>query len=105
MSFKEYTLPDGTKKRRGQAFRIEDVGSFPANWLELATRDDLTRLGITVETIPDPVPTLQEIKIGAKREVEGRAIRSSVSAVVTQAETDIDAAINEAEVQVVLDAI
>ncbi len=108
MSFQEYTLPDGTKLRHGQAFRIEDVASFPANWLELATRDDLNRYNITVETLPDPVsppPPLQQVKRFAKREAERLALRASVSAVITQAEADIDAATTEAEVQAVLDAI
>ena len=81
---------------------------FPANWLELATRDDLTRYGITVQTMPDPVRpplTLETVKRHAKSEAERRATRASVIAVITQAEADIDDATTEAEVQAVLDAI
>ena len=108
MPFKEYTLPDGTKMRHGKAFKIDGEASFPANWLELSTVADRNRYGITVRTLPDPVRpplTLPQTKIQAKREVEDLAVKASVSAVVTQAEADIDAATTEAEVQAVLDAI
>lgn len=51
---RQYTLPDG-KKLSGGAFSINSF-SFPANWLDLATPDDLTHWGITVEVLPDPEP-------------------------------------------------
>lgn len=73
MPTREYTLPSGTKLRHGIAFRIENVASFPANWLELATESDLTRYQITVAIIPDPPPpplTAADVRAEAERRIE-----------------------------------
>jgi hypothetical protein len=56
----EYTLPGGSKVRRGQAFKCNGY-QFPANWLDLATSDDLTHWGITSEQINEPDPPAQPI--------------------------------------------
>lgn len=59
-----YNLPDGRQVSRGQAFSLlvtlapgrSDTIQFPANWLELASLDDLNRFGIQVVNTPDPQP-------------------------------------------------
>lgn len=52
---KKYTRPDGTEILAGQPF-ISDGIKYPANWIELATPDDLARVGITVTEVDDPLP-------------------------------------------------
>jgi hypothetical protein len=67
-----YTLPDGTKINAGVAFScmatvdtvdddgrpisVEDELKFGADWLTYATPEDLERMGITVEEVPDAEP-------------------------------------------------
>lgn len=48
-----YTLPDGQKVNRGMPFCTSEL-QFPANWLELATDEDLAAHGITKATEADP---------------------------------------------------
>lgn len=66
-----YTLPDNRQLTQGQAFELDGI-KYPRNWLALATPDDLTALGITVEDVPDPEPeppTLEDLLdyLGRKR--------------------------------------
>lgn len=55
---RQYTLPSGATLLSGE-FTIgegADLIRFPANWLDLASADDLAAHGITVSEIPDPPP-------------------------------------------------
>lgn len=108
MSTREYTLPDGSKKRHGDSGRVSGVGSFPPRWLDHQPQSILDAWGITVQIIPDPVipkPTLDQIKKAAKADVVQLVIRASVQTQVSQAESDIDLSSDEAEVQAVLDGL
>ena len=42
-----YKLPNGTKIREGNPFTFDDI-QYPANWLNLATAEDLLDRGITI---------------------------------------------------------
>lgn len=55
---KLYTLPDKRTFREGQQFVFDDV-TYPTNWLELATKEDLDSRGIKVEEVEDPTPPEQ----------------------------------------------
>ncbi len=57
----EYTLPGGQVVRRGP-FGINGF-QFPENWFDLATADDLTHWGITVEDVVDPAPPVQIVTV------------------------------------------
>lgn len=50
-----YTLPDGRTLNPGQQFTLDDT-NYPANWLSLATAEDLAGLGITATEAPEPEP-------------------------------------------------
>lgn len=58
-----YTLPGGEIMRSGQAFKLDGI-SYPRNWLQLATPQDLAERGIVAaeESLPpDPPPTAGQL--------------------------------------------
>lgn len=53
---KTYTnSADGSDLVQGAPFVINGI-AFPANWLDLASADDLAEHGITLQDVPDPPP-------------------------------------------------
>lgn len=50
---RRYTLPNGDIVFHGQQFVANDGVSYPGNWLELASAEDLAAHGVTVEEVPD----------------------------------------------------
>lgn len=108
MSTREYTLPDGSKKRHIDGGRVADRGSFPRRWLDHQDPKTLAKWGITVEEIPDPVrtpPTLEQVKARAKGDARQIALDALVKTTVARASSDIDAAKDEVGVQVVLNSL
>lgn len=72
-----YTLPDGRQLRQGQAFELDGI-KYPRNWLALATPEDLSERGITVEEVPPPEPeppppTLEDYRIAIQAHVDATA--------------------------------
>lgn len=55
-----YTL-NGATLTPGRPF-VENGIAYPANWLALATDDDLTAHGITKTEVADPAPTADQVK-------------------------------------------
>lgn len=58
-----YTLPDGRQLQPGTGFTLDGV-QYPQNWLQLATAEDLSARGITIEDVqpPEPPPpTVEEL--------------------------------------------
>lgn len=67
-----YTLPDSRVLSQGEAFRLNDV-SYPSNWLELASVDDLAALSIETEVVepePPPPPDLNAYLADKRYQVE-----------------------------------
>lgn len=60
MASTTYTL-NGVTLTPGQPF-VESGIAYPANWLALASNDDLAAHGIVKTVVPDPDPTPEEIK-------------------------------------------
>lgn len=58
-----YTLADGTPLQPGIAFEANGL-AYQANFLLLATDDDLAAHGITKTTVADPEPSADDIKAG-----------------------------------------
>jgi hypothetical protein len=96
----KYTLPNQEEILAGNAFSSNGV-NFPANWLELATTEDLSGHGITKTTVPDPeppAPTKAELLAEADRKLAiasnaGTSVSitdTSNNAVVVSAATDAD---------------
>jgi hypothetical protein len=75
----EYTLPDGTKVRRGQAFKCNGY-QFPNNWLDLATSGDLTQWGITSENINEPDPPAPPVLVSKATIIERLQTASKLAA-------------------------
>lgn len=66
---KKYTLSDGTELIGSLPFKLttgDYAGTYPRNWLELATEQELSDRGITVEDLPEPAPTAFDV--AAERE-------------------------------------
>lgn len=66
-----YTFPDHRIVYQGVPFTLADV-QYPANWLALATPEDIAALGITFEDVaplPTPPPTAEQLqeRLSAKR--------------------------------------
>lgn len=71
--------PTGRVLQQAEAFTLNDL-KFPANWLDLATPEDLAEQGIRLEITPDPppvIPSLDEVKAGllAKLDRDAELVR------------------------------
>lgn len=69
-----YTTSDGKTISAGVAFTSNGI-QYPANWIELATDQDLTDHQITKSVVPDPVTPLDEVKTALKIRVDEDAER------------------------------
>jgi len=67
-----FTLPDGRQIGHGIGFVSNDE-QFPANWLELASSDDLAAKSIGKKTVNDPVEPLPSVKARLLRAVDDDA--------------------------------
>lgn len=51
-----YNGPDGAQLFSGVPFTLPSGTKYPANWLDVATSDDLAKAGIIKSTVADPPP-------------------------------------------------
>ena len=76
---------------QGAAFTANDL-QFPANWLDLATDDDLAAQNIVRQVMPDPPPTPEQVETERDRRIarfvfRGRAFDGDGSSYVNIAVT------------------
>jgi len=92
-----YTASDGSTLPSDQPFTLDGI-AYPANWLSLAGAADLSGLGITVQTIADPIPPVEPppppVTVNAMTTVTPRQARLALNAagLLTQVNAAIAAA-------------